>query len=95
MQIFDEQRRFVARVDFLLKGRTICEVDGRLKYEDSGTLWAEKQREDRLRELGFEVVRGYWSDGVNPMRLAGELQRAFVRAALNPSPLRGQQRLTG
>ena len=95
VQIFDERQRFVARVDFLLKGRTICEVDGRLKYDDSAALWAEKQREDRLRELGFEVVRGYWSDGANPARLASELQRAFVRAALNPSPLRGHQRLTG
>ena len=88
VQIFDEHRRFVARVDFLLEGRTICEVDGRLKYDDSSALWAEKQREDRLRELGFEVVRGYWSDGADLTRLAGDLQRAFVRSALNPAPLR-------
>ena len=83
-------------MDFLLKGRTICETDGQLKFsngDQSGgnPLWAEKQREDRLRELGFEVVRGYWSDGADLTRLATELHRALARAALDPSPLRGHQ----
>ena len=103
VEIFDQRHRFVARVDFLLQGRTICETDGRAKYlgEDNysggdepggNALWAEKQREDRLRELGFEVVRGYWSDGADLTRLDTELHRAFARAALDPSPLRGHQR---
>ena len=99
VEIFDQRRRFVARVDFLLNGRTVCETDGRMKYaakEQPGDqpLWAEQQREDRLRELGFEVVRGYWSDGADLTRLATELRRAFARAALDPSPLRGSQRRT-
>ena len=96
VEIFDQRRRLVARVDFLLKGRTVFETDGRGKYTDAGrydgnALWAEKQRADRLRELGFEVVRGYWSDGADLTRLATELRRACARAELDPSPLRGHQ----
>ena len=43
--------------------RTIVEVDGRVKYDQpwsgsgSDALWAEKRREDDLREAGWEVVR--------------------------------------
>lgn len=83
----------VARVDFLWREhRTVLEVDGRIKYRDRDDvspgdrlrdpLFAEKQREDRLRELGLEVVRGYWSDRDDRGRdLADRLRRAFARAA--------------
>lgn len=82
---------FVARVDFAwLQHRTVCEVDGRLKYavEAGGRpgdgradpLFAEKLREDAVRELGLEVVRGYWSDGADRgTALAARLRRAFAR----------------
>jgi hypothetical protein len=74
---------FVARVDFLWEQyRTVCEVDGRMKYDDAAAepLWREKLREDELRDLGLEVVRGYWSDGDDlGERLAGRLRRAFAR----------------
>lgn len=84
---------YVARVDFVwLEHRTVCEVDGRLKYVGTGQtrpgdalrdpLFTEKQREDTLRELGLEVVRGYWSDGADRgLRLAGKIRRAFERGA--------------
>lgn len=52
-----------ARVDFLLDAaRVIVEFDGRGKYKTPADVFAEKQREDRLRELGYEVVRFVWSD---------------------------------
>lgn len=65
---------FVARVDFLIEEfQEIVEFDGRMKYQrmrdpedrvvdDGDVVWAEKQREDRLRELGFTVVRLVWAD---------------------------------
>ena len=61
-----------AEVDFVWdEYRTVLETDGRKKYEDDaagasaekGVVWQEKLREDRLRDHGLEVVRGYWSDG--------------------------------
>lgn len=68
---------FVARVDFIVKGtKVIVEFDGRRKYvqrdNDPGSgpwgknadekVFEEKQREDRLRALGYVVVRLVWSD---------------------------------
>lgn len=78
---------FVARVDFVWEEfRTVCETDGQMKYagddgrERRGPLWQEKLREDRLRDLGLEVVRGYWSDGEDGgAALAARLRRAFAR----------------
>lgn len=83
--------RFVARVDFLwVQHRTVCEVDGRVKYEEQedglgrrpprNPLWQEKLREDTMRDLGLEIARGYWSDGRDHGRsLVERVQRAFAR----------------
>jgi hypothetical protein len=84
--------RFVARVDFCWEQyRTVCETDGRIKYDEPergpgsekerrNALWSEKLREDTLRDLGLEVVRGYWADGVDEgAALAERLRRAFAR----------------
>jgi len=90
--IHDGQGRS-ARVDFLFREhRVVVESDGKVKYVDKGSsddadrstsdaLWWEKQREDWLRELGFEVVRATWADladgGVD---LVHRVLRAFGRA---------------
>jgi hypothetical protein len=51
----------------------------------------EKQREDRLRDLGYEVVRWGASDALSPQRgLADRLTRAFARA--DPRRVRGSHR---
>lgn len=69
------------RVDFLIEGtRVIVEFDGRTKYESGSRLWEEKQREDRIRELGYEVVRLTMADLRNPARV-----REVVEAALRRS----------
>jgi hypothetical protein len=79
-----------ARVDFLFKEhRTIGEFDGKVKYgrlllpgqEAGDVVWQEKQREDRLRELGFEVVRIIWAELARPDLIAARFRRAFARAA--------------
>jgi hypothetical protein len=73
-------------------GNLIIEFDGRAKYErcpalgesrlaDGDLVWAEKQREDRLRELGFEVIRLVWPDLSDPRRVLAirRLQAAAER----------------
>lgn len=74
---------FVARVDLLVGARVILEFDGALKYADdpSGlSLFKEKLREDRLRALGFVVVRVSWADLTNPARLLARVYAALAAA---------------
>jgi hypothetical protein len=84
----------VGRVDFAWpEHRTIGEFDGREKY-GRGTrdglaerdqrgwedvVWAEKVREDLLRDLGWFVVRWTWDDLWRPGLVATRVQRAFER----------------
>ncbi len=78
--IRDERGEFVARVDFLVDGtKVLVEFDGKVKYAagDPDVLWAEKRREDRLRRLGYVVVRITWAQLERPGAVA-----AAVRAAL-------------
>jgi len=54
----------------------VVEFDGAVKYagaDGRAALVAEKLREDRLRALGYEVVRIVWSDLARPDIIAGEL----------------------
>lgn len=73
-----------ARVDFLwAEWRVIGEADGRLKIQRPEDLWAEKLREDALRELGYEVVRWTWDEIVNhPEIVVARILRAAARARL-------------
>jgi very-short-patch-repair endonuclease len=80
VSIHEDDGRFVARVDFLVEGtRVVLEFDGKVKYAsgDPQVLWDEKRREDRLRRLGYVVVRLTWADLERPGAVA-----AVVRAAL-------------
>lgn len=88
--VFDEHGQFVARSDFAwLEFKTLGEYDGRSKYGGlrqpdqsfADVLWDEKQREDNLRDLGWQVVRWMWEDLEHPERLLARLQRAFARGA--------------
>lgn len=93
----DQAGRFVARVDFFFRAqRTVVESDGKVKYVESDrdravpkrnrrrdlTLWEEKLREDRIRDLGLEVVRATWADSEDGGEdLVRRVLRAFDRAA--------------
>ncbi|NIK56910.1 type IV toxin-antitoxin system AbiEi family antitoxin domain-containing protein [Kribbella shirazensis] len=82
-EIRDEQGAFVARVDFLFaEYGVIVEFDGAVKYGDGGTgaLLAEKAREDRLRDLGYQVVRVTWADLADPAALLRRIRRAIARS---------------
>jgi very-short-patch-repair endonuclease len=73
-----------ARVDFVVKGTKVAiEFDGQVKYTEGGSdaLFAEKQREDRLRAQGYIVVRVVWSDLFVPGRLVARVRRAIAQAA--------------
>jgi hypothetical protein len=67
---------------------TVGEFDGRVKYgrllrpgqEPGDAVFAEKRREDELRDLGWEVARWVW-DELDPFdAAAARVRRAFARA---------------
>jgi hypothetical protein len=64
--------------------RTLGEFDGKEKYGKPGqttadAVFAEKRREDALRDLGWQIVRWIWADLYHPEELCQRLQRAFER----------------
>lgn len=90
----DNKGRF-ARVDFYLAEiHTVVEFDGRIKFgrlvspgdTPSDVAWREKQREDRIRAGGMQVVRITWADLDNPERIHALIRAAAERAALSPAP---------
>ncbi len=84
VEIVDLDGRFVARVDFVVKGtKVILEFDGKVKYTDGGpeALMAEKRREDRLRRLGYVVVRVTWADLYRLPRVLDWVRQAIAAAA--------------
>lgn len=79
--ITDDDGRFVARVDFVVAGTmVVVEFDGKVKYGDGGSdaLMAEKRREDRLRRLGYAVVRVTWADLYRLPRVIGWIRTAVA-----------------
>lgn len=61
----------------------IVEFDGKVKYRgDDGTaLFDEKRREDRLRSLGYIVVRIIWADLETRGAAVAKVRRAMAAAA--------------
>jgi hypothetical protein len=87
-EVVDGDGRTVARTDFGWEDqRTVGEFDGKIKYgrlvrpgeKPEDAVFREKIREDRIRDLGWEVVRWTWADLDQPELLANRLQRAFAR----------------
>lgn len=81
---------FEARVDFLWEDfGVIGEFDGKQKYGrllrdgelPADAVFREKIREDRLRELGYIVIRWVWDDLLHPERLVARIRRALEVAA--------------
>ncbi|KGN38245.1 hypothetical protein N803_10855 [Knoellia subterranea KCTC 19937] len=84
VEIKDAFGKLVGRVDFLVEGtKVIVEFDGKVKFESGNpeVLWAEKTREDRLRRLGYTVVRLTWADLERPGAVAAKVQAAIRDAA--------------
>jgi hypothetical protein len=82
----DESGAVRARVDFWFPElRIVGEADGALKYTEPGALYAEKRREDWLRDHhGVEVVRWVTAEMRTPGGRAAVIDR-FRRAAARRS----------
>jgi hypothetical protein len=88
--VFAADGRFVARSDFGWPDFGVLgEFDGKQKYgallrrpgqTAEEVLIAEKRREDRMRELGWLVIRWMWQDLTRPEPLIGRLRQAFAQA---------------
>ena len=80
----------VGRSDFAWEEeRLVGEFDGRIKYgrllrpgQDVGeVVFAEKRREDAIRDEDWDVVRWVWAELHRPDRLAARVRRARERAS--------------
>lgn len=80
---FHDDRGLIGRVDMWWPGLgVIGEADGLLKYGNAEDLVREKIREDRLRALGFIVVRWTWREIMtSPETVARRLLAAARLAA--------------
>jgi hypothetical protein len=86
-RIGNESRRFVGRVDFYWdEYGVVGEADGDMKYDGSDTeaLIEEKKRQERLENLGLEIVRWGTSDLADFADVARRLRRAFARGLRKP-----------
>jgi hypothetical protein len=89
-EVRDPLGRLAGRCDFGWPDLgTVGEFDGKIKYglllrpgeSAQDVLLAEKRREERIRELGWQVVRWGWSDLSNRTDLVARLQQAFRRGS--------------
>jgi hypothetical protein len=80
----------VGRTDFAWEAeRLVGEFDGRIKYGRSlrpgqdveDAVFAEKRREDAIRDEDWDVVRWVWADLQRPDRLAARVRRARERSS--------------
>jgi hypothetical protein len=81
--------KYGTRVDFEFEDqRTVAEFDGRVKYgrllepgqHPGDVVFAEKVREDRIRDTGRECVRVIWADFDQGFALLDRFRAAFRRA---------------
>lgn len=83
-RIFTDDEICVARVDFLFAGMGVIGEFDDVEYRDesasprlpSPMVVAEQNRVDRLRALGWMVVRWSWADLADPARLARRIRAA-------------------
>jgi very-short-patch-repair endonuclease len=70
-------RELVARVDFLIRAANLVgQADGDVKYDSKTDVLADKRQDERLQDLGFEVVRWGWEF---PWRKRAELEARIRR----------------
>jgi hypothetical protein len=89
-RVYDDLGHLVGRADFgWEEQRVLGEFDGEIKYEKllrpgetvRDVLRREKEREQALRDLGWEIVRWMWADLYGRGLLRDRLLKAFARAA--------------
>lgn len=89
LEILDDSGRLIGVSDFGWSGDSVVgEFDGKVKYgrllkpgQSAGdVVFAEKRREDAIRDGGWEVVRWIWDDLSSPGVIAQRIRRAQERA---------------
>jgi hypothetical protein len=82
--LLDQFHRFAARADFYWdEFGVVGEADGGSKYDSRPVLTAEKERQERLEELGLVVARWGWREPTRtPGVLGRRLELAFERGRL-------------
>ncbi|WP_137723947.1 hypothetical protein [Prescottella subtropica] len=94
--LYDAGGKRLGRVDFLFESLGVVgEFDGRIKYGrlvsegavPADVLWAEKLREDAIRDTGWQVVRWIWDELDTPDLVARRILDAATRAQRCPPPL--------
>ena len=99
VRLFDPKGRFVARPDFLWRDHGVVgEFDGKIKYHKllrpgetiTDVVLREKQREERMRELGLIVIRWVWDDLYHRPE---ELLERILHALKAGTPFAGRTRM--
>lgn len=89
LEVFDDNGYLLARGDFGWPERkTLGEFDGKVKYgklvrpgqTPEQVVYAEKLREDALRDDGWQIARWGWDDLRTPRVIEDRILRAFARA---------------
>jgi predicted transcriptional regulator of viral defense system len=75
--------RPVGRADFYWRAHsTIAEADGASKFSDTGRARQQLQRDEDLRQAGFQVVHFTWQQlHANPAQIVQSIRAAFSQAA--------------
>jgi len=90
LEIRTDAGGLLGRSDFAWEAeRLLGEFDGRIKYgrllrpgQDPGdAVFAEKRREDAIRDENWSMVRWVWADLQRPDRLAARVRRARERSS--------------
>lgn len=82
--VLSDDDGLIGRVDLLVGDKVVVEFDGAVKYErfdGRQALMEEKQREERLRDAGFRIVRVVWRDLTDPAALLRRVEAAAAAAA--------------
>lgn len=82
--IADREGVVFARADLGIEDtHVLLEFDGKVKYADGGAdaLFREKKREDRIRALGYVVIRVTWADLFHPERIIRAVREALTSVA--------------
>lgn len=89
--ILGREGTVIARVDFLWRRYgVIGEADGLLKYDSGQKAIAERRRDRRLQEAGFEIIHFTWRElFTDPARVAQRIRDAFARQQRLSRPLPG------
>ncbi|MBI2167958.1 MAG: DUF559 domain-containing protein [Actinobacteria bacterium] len=83
--VFDDRGRFVGRVDFVhLEPRVVIEVDGYATHSSPEAFVTDRQRDRKLRALGWTVLRFTWLEVMYaPREVADEIRPFLATSAVS------------